>query len=133
MGAADLDDVGECLRLLIERPMQVAERRQQKLTDLAGRPQPAGSGDRKKTAKLDISWMDWLTAFAPLGVLLLVSLPLLVYVLYPPTIKEGSEVPAWAIGNRAPIELIDRSAPQSRTDSAMDERLTEIRSRLILE
>jgi len=50
----------------------------------------------KKTAKLDISWMDWLTAFAPVGVLLLVSLPLLVYVLYPPTIKEGSEVPAWA-------------------------------------
>src|SRR4029077_17045108 len=45
----------------------------------------------KKTAKLDISWMDWLTAFAPVGVLLLVSLPLLVYVLYPPTIKEGSE------------------------------------------
>jgi len=50
----------------------------------------------KKTAKLDISWMDWLTAFAPVGVILLVSLPLLVYVLYPPTIKEGSEVPAWA-------------------------------------
>ena len=37
MGAADLDDVGERLRLLIERPVQVAERRQQKLTDLAGR------------------------------------------------------------------------------------------------
>ena len=50
----------------------------------------------KKTAKLDISWMNWLTAFAPVGVLLLVSLPLLVYILYPPTIKEGSEVPAWA-------------------------------------
>lgn len=50
----------------------------------------------KKTANLDISWMDWLTAFAPVGVLLLLTLPLLVYVLYPPTIKEGSEVPAWA-------------------------------------
>ena len=50
----------------------------------------------KKTANLDISWMDWLTAFAPVGILLLVTLPLLVYVLYPPTIKEGSEVPAWA-------------------------------------
>jgi hypothetical protein len=37
MGSADLDDVGERLRLLIERPVQVAERRQQKLTDLAGR------------------------------------------------------------------------------------------------
>jgi L-tartrate/succinate antiporter len=50
----------------------------------------------KRTVNLDISWMDWLTAFAPVGILLLITLPLLVYVLYPPTIKEGSEVPAWA-------------------------------------
>ncbi|MDP4026868.1 anion permease [Methylobacterium sp. NEAU 140] len=50
----------------------------------------------KKTAKLDISWMDWFSAFAPVGVLLLLALPLLVYVLYPPVIKAGTEVPAWA-------------------------------------
>ena len=46
----------------------------------------------KKTAKLDISWMDWLTAFAPVEVILLVSLPLLVYVLYPPTIASAHRV-----------------------------------------
>jgi L-tartrate/succinate antiporter len=50
----------------------------------------------KKTLALDISWTDWLIGFAPAGVLLLLALPLLVYVLFPPSIKEGSEVPAWA-------------------------------------
>src|SRR5215212_144638 len=45
-------------------------------------------------ATLDICWMDWLTAFSPLGILLLFILPLLVYVFYPPTVNEGSAVPA---------------------------------------
>jgi L-tartrate/succinate antiporter len=52
----------------------------------------------KKTAKIEIEWMDWFVAFAPVGILLLAVLPLLVYWIYPPEVKEGPEVPAWAAG-----------------------------------
>lgn len=50
----------------------------------------------KKTAKIDISWMQWFTAFAPVGILLLILIPLIAYWIYPPEIKEGEEVPKWA-------------------------------------
>jgi L-tartrate/succinate antiporter len=50
----------------------------------------------RKTAKVDLSWTDWFISFAPVGILLLALLPLLVYWIYPPQVKEGSEVPAWA-------------------------------------
>ncbi len=50
----------------------------------------------KKTANVEISWMQWFLAFAPVGIVLLLAVPFLTYVLYPPQVKEGSEVPAWA-------------------------------------
>ena len=50
----------------------------------------------QKTAKVDISWMQWFVAFAPVGITLLIAIPLLAYVLYPPQVKQGAEVPAWA-------------------------------------
>ena len=50
----------------------------------------------KKTAKIDISWTDWFLAAAPFGIVMLLLLPLLVYWIYPPEIKEGDEVPKWA-------------------------------------
>ena len=50
----------------------------------------------RKTVKVDLNWMQWFMAFAPAGILLLLAVPLLTYVLYPPEIKQGSEVPAWA-------------------------------------
>jgi L-tartrate/succinate antiporter len=49
-----------------------------------------------KTAKVAISWTDWFVAFAPVGIVLLLALPLLVYFLYPPQVKSGDEVPKWA-------------------------------------
>ena len=48
----------------------------------------------RKTAQVDISWAQWFMAFAPVGILLLVLIPLLTYWLYPPEIKSGDEVPA---------------------------------------
>ena len=50
----------------------------------------------KKTAQVDITWTQWFVAFAPVGIPLLLLLPLLTYWLYPPEIKAGTEVPAWA-------------------------------------
>lgn len=49
-----------------------------------------------KTVGIDITWTEWFLAFVPLGVLLLLLLPWLVYRLYPAAIKGSSEVAAWA-------------------------------------
>ena len=50
----------------------------------------------QKATQIEISWADWFLAFAPVGFLLLVLAPVLTYWLYPPEVKEGDEVPAWA-------------------------------------
>ena len=50
----------------------------------------------QKTAKIELTWTDWFIYFAPVGILLLALLPLLVYWIYPPEVKEGTEVQNWA-------------------------------------
>ena len=50
----------------------------------------------RKTVQVDLDWMQWFLAFAPAGVVLLLAVPLLTYILYPPEVKQGTEVPAWA-------------------------------------
>ena len=50
----------------------------------------------KKTAKIELAWVEWFVAAAPAGILLLVFVPLLAYWLYPPEVKEGAEVSEWA-------------------------------------
>jgi L-tartrate/succinate antiporter len=50
----------------------------------------------KQTAKIDITWMEWFLGMAPVGLLLFILLPLLVYVIYPPEVKSSPHVPAWA-------------------------------------
>ena len=50
----------------------------------------------RKTAKIEIAWLDWFKYFAPVGILLLAVLPLLAYWIYPPEVKEGAEVQSWA-------------------------------------
>jgi L-tartrate/succinate antiporter len=60
----------------------------------------------KKIAKIELAWIDWFLAFAPVGILLLATVPLLVYWIYPPEVKEGAEVPAWAakeLGKMGPL------------------------------
>lgn len=51
-----------------------------------------------KTAKVTFTWTEWFMAFAPVGIILLLAVPLLTYVLYPPEVKSGDEVPNWAGG-----------------------------------
>ena len=64
------------------------------LTSMA--PNLLGVELARKIAKVDISWTQWFIAVAPVGILLLLAVPLLVYLIYPPEVKEGHEVPKWA-------------------------------------
>ncbi|HTP99496.1 MAG TPA: DASS family sodium-coupled anion symporter [Casimicrobiaceae bacterium] len=64
------------------------------LTALA--PNAAALGIAKKTVGVDIAWSQWFAGFAPLGVLLIVVVPLLAYVLCKPEVKESPEITAWA-------------------------------------
>jgi L-tartrate/succinate antiporter len=50
----------------------------------------------RKTVKIDIGWTQWMMGFLPVGVLLILTLPLLTWVVYPPVLKRSPEVPRWA-------------------------------------
>jgi L-tartrate/succinate antiporter len=64
----------------------------------------------RKIANVDITWAQWFFAAAPFGLPLLLLLPVLTYVLYPPRIRHGAEVPAWAAGE------LERMGPLSRRE-----------------
>jgi L-tartrate/succinate antiporter len=49
-----------------------------------------------KTAGVSLSWTRWFLAFAPVGIGLLILIPLVTYWIYPPEVKAGDEVPKWA-------------------------------------
>jgi L-tartrate/succinate antiporter len=50
----------------------------------------------EKQAKLSVSWVDWFSAMAPACALLFLLVPLLTYVIYPPSVKESADAPKWA-------------------------------------
>ncbi len=62
----------------------------------------------KKVTGLEIAWMQWCTGFLPVGALLVVALPWLVYKIYPPEIRTSAEVPRWAAGELAKLGAISR-------------------------
>jgi len=78
------------------------------LTALA--PNLLAAGLIRQIANVDISWAQWFFAAAPFVLPLLLLLPVLTYVLYPPRIKHGAEVPAWAAGE------LERMGPLSRRE-----------------
>jgi L-tartrate/succinate antiporter len=49
-----------------------------------------------KTVKISISWTEWFVGFLPVGIILILILPYLVYKIYPPEIKSSEEIPSWA-------------------------------------
>ena len=63
----------------------------------------------RKATSLDITWMQWFLAAAPAGVILLLALPVLVYVLYPPEIAEGGQAPGWAARELEALGPVSRS------------------------
>src|SRR5262245_3571129 len=62
---------------------------------------------RKATA-IEVSWMQWFLGFLPIGAPLVLTLPLLVYAIYPPAIKASAEVPRWAAGELAAMGPVSR-------------------------
>lgn len=64
------------------------------LTGLA--PNPLAVELVRKTSQVDISWLQWFKSMAPFGLVMLITLPLIGYILYPPEVKGGPEVPNWA-------------------------------------
>jgi L-tartrate/succinate antiporter len=50
----------------------------------------------RKIARVEVSWGQWALGFLPVGAVLLLTLPLLTYVLHPPELKESPKVAAWA-------------------------------------
>ncbi len=62
----------------------------------------------KKIAKVEISYAQWMLASVPWALPLLLGLPVLVWVFYPPQIKRGADVPAWAEGELARMGPLSR-------------------------
>ena len=76
------------------------------ITSLA--PTAAALAIVKNTAKIDVNWVQYAQGFLPVGVVLLILVPLLVYVIYPPQVKISKEIPQWAGGELAKMGSISR-------------------------
>jgi len=50
----------------------------------------------RRTVNVTLSWTDWFRGFAPVGFLLFALVPILLYKIYPPEIREAPEAPRWA-------------------------------------
>lgn len=55
-----------------------------------------------------ITWLEWWLGFLPVGLLLIATLPLLTYLLYPPEIRSSPDVPAWAAEKLAGLGRFSR-------------------------
>ena len=62
----------------------------------------------KETAGISVGWAEWAVGFLPVGLLLFISLPPLVYVIYPPGLKASEDVPEWAGQELAKMGTVTR-------------------------
>ena len=42
------------------------------------------------------TWIQWFLYFLPVGIILLIAVPLITYLVYPPSLKKSKEIPLWA-------------------------------------
>ena len=63
----------------------------------------------RKIAHVEITWTSWFFAAAPFGIPLLIALPVLGYVIYPPSVKESPEIPVWANQQLAEMGPLSRN------------------------
>jgi len=64
------------------------------ITSLA--PTAAALAIVKTTTKLDVNWLQYAQGFLPVGIVLFLLVPVLVYLIYPPEVKVSKEIPQWA-------------------------------------
>jgi L-tartrate/succinate antiporter len=50
----------------------------------------------RQTANVTVTWLEWFVGFAPVGIVLLIVVPWLIYRIYPPEIRRAPEAPRWA-------------------------------------
>ena len=62
----------------------------------------------KKIAHVEISWAAWMLGFLPVGALIFLATPLLLYWIYPPEIKRGEKVRDWASTELAQMGPVSR-------------------------
>jgi L-tartrate/succinate antiporter len=67
----------------------------------------------RESARVDVGWAEWSLGFLPVGLVLFLSLPVLVYLVYPPGLTISREVPAWA------RHELERMGPMSRPEALM--------------
>jgi L-tartrate/succinate antiporter len=64
------------------------------------------------TIGVRISWREWVVGFLPVGLTLLVVVPALLYVIYPPEIKHAPDAPTWAaaeLRGMGPMSLVEKA------------------------
>ncbi|HEX4882572.1 MAG TPA: anion permease [Casimicrobiaceae bacterium] len=62
----------------------------------------------QKTSKLSVTWTEWFVALAPACIVLFLLMPYVVYVLYPPEVKQSEGAPQWAGAELAKMGAISR-------------------------
>jgi len=62
----------------------------------------------KQATGLDVTWTGWLAGVWPIGLPLLLVVPLLTYVVYPPEVRASPEVPAWAAAELSRMGAVQR-------------------------
>ena len=63
----------------------------------------------KSTVGINISWGNWFVGFLPVGILLILTMPLLAYIFYPPEVKFNDEVPRWASAELVKLGRLTRN------------------------
>jgi L-tartrate/succinate antiporter len=58
---------------------------------------------------VEITWTEWALGFLPIGGPLVLTLPLIVYWIYPPEIRASAEVPRWAARELAAMGRVSRA------------------------
>jgi citrate:succinate antiporter/L-tartrate/succinate antiporter len=77
------------------------------LTALA--PNAAALSIAKKVAGVEVNWGQWFIGFAPLGIVLILMVPLLSYFICRPEVRESPEIAAWAADELKAIGPLSRN------------------------
>ncbi|MDR1975709.1 MAG: anion permease [Campylobacteraceae bacterium] len=66
-------------------------------------PNPLALEVARSSGVTTVDWVGWFIAFAPVGIILFILTPVIIYFIYPPEIKGSTEVVKWANGESAKL------------------------------